>query len=86
MTTRHDFGGVLDGLWTLLFGLSQFHGHNSWLMCKLALSGYWANLIRTFHMLVKQPYKTKGDKDISHLFTISNPTSYFHYDCITIQN
>jgi hypothetical protein len=22
-----------DGLWTLSFGLSQFHGHNSWRVC-----------------------------------------------------
>jgi hypothetical protein len=22
-----------DSLWTLSFGLSQFHGHSSWLMC-----------------------------------------------------
>ena len=26
------------GLWTLSFGLSQFHGHNSWLVCEVALS------------------------------------------------
>ena len=27
-----------DGLWTLSFGLSQFHGHGSWLMCEVILS------------------------------------------------
>ena len=27
-----------DGLWTLSFGLSQFHGHGSWLMCEVTLS------------------------------------------------
>jgi hypothetical protein len=27
-----------DGLWTLSFGLSQFHGHGSWLLCEVALS------------------------------------------------
>jgi hypothetical protein len=27
-----------DGLWALSFGLSQFHGHGSWLMCEVALS------------------------------------------------
>ena len=27
-----------DGLWTLSFGLSQFHGHGSWLVCEVALS------------------------------------------------
>ena len=38
VTTLHDFGGVLDGLWTLSFRLSQFHGHGSWLVCEVALS------------------------------------------------
>ena len=27
-----------DNLWTLSFGLSQCHGHGSWLMCEMALS------------------------------------------------
>ena len=27
-----------DGFWTLPFGLSQFHGHGSWLVCEVALS------------------------------------------------
>jgi hypothetical protein len=27
-----------DGLWRLSFGLSQFHGHGSWLVCEVALS------------------------------------------------
>ena len=27
-----------DGLSTLSFGLSQFHGHGSWLMCEIAVS------------------------------------------------
>ena len=26
-----------DGLWTLSFGLSHFHGHGSWLVCEVAL-------------------------------------------------
>ena len=26
-----------DGLWTLSFGLSQCHGHDSWLVCEVAL-------------------------------------------------
>ena len=26
-----------DGVWTLSFGLSQFHGHGSWLVCEVAL-------------------------------------------------
>ena len=27
-----------DGLWTLSFGLSQVHGHGSWLVCEVAMS------------------------------------------------
>jgi hypothetical protein len=35
VTTRHDLGGVLGWpLDTLDIGLSQFHGHNSWLVCE----------------------------------------------------
>jgi hypothetical protein len=26
-----------DGLWKLSFGLSQFRGHGSWLVCEVAL-------------------------------------------------
>ena len=26
-----------DSLWTLSFGLSQFHGHGTWLVCEVAL-------------------------------------------------
>ena len=37
MTTLHDFGGVVDGLWTFPSGPSQFHGHGSWLMYEVAL-------------------------------------------------
>ena len=27
-----------DGLWTLSLGLSQCHGHSSWLVCEVALT------------------------------------------------
>ena len=30
------WGASWDGLWTLSFELSQFHGHGSWLMCEVA--------------------------------------------------
>ena len=39
MTTRHDFGSVVG--WPFghfSFGLSQFHGHGSWLVCEVAVS------------------------------------------------
>jgi hypothetical protein len=29
------FGVFWDGLWTLSFGLSRFHGQGSWLMCEV---------------------------------------------------
>jgi hypothetical protein len=36
VTTRHDFVVFWDVLWTISFGLLQFHGHGSWLMCEVA--------------------------------------------------
>ena len=30
---------IWDGLWTLSIGLSQFHGHGSWLVCEVVLEG-----------------------------------------------
>jgi hypothetical protein len=36
-----------DGLWTLSFGLSQYHGHGSWLMCKVA----WGPLTRDIQIM-----------------------------------
>ena len=38
VTTLHDLEVVWDGLGKLCFGLSQFHGHSSWLVCEVALS------------------------------------------------
>jgi hypothetical protein len=38
VTTPHGFLEVpWDGLGRLSFGLSQFHGHGSWLVCEVAL-------------------------------------------------
>jgi hypothetical protein len=37
VTTLHDLEVSWDGFWTLSFGLSQFHGHGSWLVCEVAL-------------------------------------------------
>jgi hypothetical protein len=37
MTTLDDVGGVLGRP----FGLSQFHGHSSWLVCEVALIVPW---------------------------------------------
>ena len=38
MTSHYMISEVCwDGLWTLFFGLSQIHGHGSWLMCEVAL-------------------------------------------------
>ena len=35
-----------DGLWTLSFGLSLFHGHGSWLVCEAALS--YTSILKKF--------------------------------------
>ena len=37
VTTLHDFGGVFKHPLDTSFGLSQFHGHGSWLVCEVAL-------------------------------------------------
>ena len=36
-----------DGVWTLSFGLSQLHGHGSWLVCEVALR--WTHGINNPH-------------------------------------
>ena len=41
MTTLHNFEGVLGRYLDTFSGLSQFHGHISWLMCEVALSVLW---------------------------------------------
>jgi hypothetical protein len=38
VTILHDFGGVLERPLDTFTGLSQFHGHSSWLMCEVALA------------------------------------------------
>jgi hypothetical protein len=38
LITLHDFGGVLGRPLDTYFGLSQFPGHGSWLVCAVALS------------------------------------------------
>jgi hypothetical protein len=37
VTTLHDFEGVLGRPLDAFFGLSQYHGHGSWLVCEVAL-------------------------------------------------
>jgi hypothetical protein len=37
VTTLHDFGGEVGRPLETFFGLSQFHGHGSWLVCEVAL-------------------------------------------------
>jgi hypothetical protein len=39
MTSHTMLEVCKDGLWTLSFGLPQFHGHGSWLVCEVALRG-----------------------------------------------
>jgi hypothetical protein len=40
MTTIHDFEDVLGTPLGTFFGLSQFHGHNAWLVYEVAMSHY----------------------------------------------
>ena len=37
MTTLYDFEDVLGRPLDTFIGLSQFHGHGSWLVCEVAL-------------------------------------------------
>ena len=39
-----------DGLWTLSFGPSQFHGHGPWLVCEVALRMYGFQTLLLFHI------------------------------------
>jgi hypothetical protein len=52
MTTRHDVGGVLGRPWTLSFGLSDFHGHSSWLMCEVVL-GWFIGVVGRFSLIME---------------------------------
>ena len=45
MTTLHDFGGVSGRPLDTFFGLSQLHGHGSWLVCEVTLSNLQIKLI-----------------------------------------
>jgi hypothetical protein len=46
-----------NSLWTLSFGLSQFNGHGSWLMCEVALSIMYMQFVNL--KLITMPNKLK---------------------------
>ena len=64
---------------TLSFGLSRFHGHNSWLVCEVALSldGYWTRpLLHGYgkHTIVTTrwlAHRNRGHSHLSHCFQSS---------------
>jgi hypothetical protein len=87
MTSHYTWGSVphymilevsWDGLWTLSFGLSQFHGHGSWLVCEVALSQqrYALSVIRrnmdTFIPLAWCPYVPMTPVIYLLIFTMNN--------------
>jgi hypothetical protein len=45
VTALHDFGGVGTAFGHFSFGLSQFHGHGSWLVCEVVLISGIAGLM-----------------------------------------
>ena len=50
-----------DGLWTLSFGLSQFRGHDSWLMCEVALIPFkYASLEAEVYLFMRCYLKSAG--------------------------
>ena len=57
MTTVHDFGGVLGQPLDTFFGLSQIHGHGSWLVCEVALTLYVMPYFHTVTCVAVFPYQ-----------------------------
>ena len=58
-----------DGLWTLSFGLSQFHSHGSWLVCEVAL-----RLARNLNLF---------GVSIFGFVTISTPSLHLHFHLLS---
>ncbi len=52
VTTIHDFEGVLGGTLDTFFGLSQLHGHGSWLVCEVALSVHFSMFIARYDISI----------------------------------
>ena len=53
-----------DGLRMLSFGLSQFHGHGSWLMCEVALrqsQDTWLVTLRATSHMSQEPWPCNGE-------------------------
>ena len=48
MTILHDCGGVLGWPLDTFFGLSQFHGHGSWLVCEMPLANCRSSILTHF--------------------------------------
>ena len=75
MTTLHDLGGVLGRPLDAFFGLSQFHGHGSWLMCEVPLHAK----IRHIIYLSKLAHN-KGPRDIcsNHMCFLRSSNEDYH--------
>ena len=56
VTTYMNLEVSWEGLWTISFGLSQFHGHSSWLMCEVALN----NTMNSQQFQIKQVGTIQG--------------------------
>ena len=70
-----------DGLWTLSFRLSQTHGHDSWLVCEVALS--WINQLRVPDKLHidAQTFEYKRGKNDTNGFWGWPKYIYIHNPC-----
>ena len=60
-----------DGLWTLCFGLSQFQGHSSWLVCVMVLSHK-----KSLVPLDCTPNGVLSDKALSSKVVTQNPNDF----------
>ena len=67
-----------DSLWTLSFGLSQVHGHGSWLVCEVALRATSQVRLRARdHYTSSTLIGGKGGANPSSLHaTLEGPTEY----------
>ena len=81
-TTLHDYESVLGWPLHTFLGLSQFHGHGSWLVCKVALRFEWHQLL-CFHciclmkcLILEPPHKSNAQ--ISVLFLERNWRVHFN--------
>jgi hypothetical protein len=62
-----------DGIWTLSFGLSQFHGHGSWHVCEVALKSGGRVAYMESHRVGISDHLTEGQSTLPTHFQFQVP-------------